>query len=96
MTFGNITISDVRVLAGLDHKTWRNTIILGLNVLNYFTYTINRDIGSGFIDIQLGRMPAPANSNRSKFDHLIGNNSKYITNSDYLVTSDIIEILSKG
>jgi len=73
MTIGGITISDIRVLVGLNASEWRDTMLLGLNVLNYFKYTVDRAIGGGTIDISISisKREAPAGSNRSKFNHLI-------------------------
>jgi len=66
-----ITIKKVRVLAGLTNPDWRDTMLLGLNVLNYFRYTVDRTIGGGTIDLELSDRPAPAGSTRGKFDHII-------------------------
>jgi len=78
--FGTTTISNVRVLAGLDAKIWKKTIILGLNVLNYFNYTVNRETDPGQIILEINGRFAPQNTNRSKFNHLLSNNGYYITN----------------
>ena len=79
VTFGNITITEVRVLAVLDAKVWRKTIILGLNVLNYFKYTIDRESDPGYINLEMNGRDAPRNSNRNKFNHLLSNIGYYIT-----------------
>jgi hypothetical protein len=78
LTMGNVTIPEVRVLAGLDAKVWRRTIILGLNVLNYFKYTINRETDSGYIILEMNLRAAPRNSCKSKFNHLLSNDGYYI------------------
>jgi len=79
VTLGSATISDVRVLAGLNEKSWKDTIILGLNVLNYFKYTINRETNPGHITLELNNRQPPS-GDRSKFNYLLGNNGYYITN----------------
>ena len=71
MTIGDITIKDVRVLAGLNTPEWRDTMLLGLNVLNYFKYAVDRTIGGGTIDLVLSGRESPIDSSRSKFNHLI-------------------------
>ena len=79
MTFGEIAIPEVRVLAGLDTKTWQKTIILGLNVLNYFRYGVDRETDPGHISLMLTNRPAPRSSKRSRFNHLLSNSGYYIT-----------------
>ena len=71
ITIGSITIKDVRVLAGLNTPDWRDTILLGLNVANYFKYTVDRSVDGGFIDLDLSDRQAPTGSQRGKFNHLI-------------------------
>jgi hypothetical protein len=78
ISFGNITITDVKVLAGLNVKTWRRTIILGLNVLNYFKYTIDREKDHGYIEMSLNNKSAPEGSERGRFNHLLGNDGYYV------------------
>ena len=78
ITLGNIVISDVRVLAGLDVKIWRKTVILGLNVLNYFKYTVDRETDPGYIILELNERAAPDKSNRGKFNYLLSNNGYYL------------------
>jgi hypothetical protein len=85
ITLGDTTISEVRVLAGLDAKIWRKTIIFGLNVLNYFKYTINRESDPGHIILEINGRVSPHNSNRSKFNHLLSNNGYYITDEIYTI-----------
>ena len=89
MTIGEITIKDVRVLAGLTTPEWRNTMLLGLNVLNYFKYTVDRTVGDGTINIDLSGRNAPDGSSRGKFNHLIvSKTTKGIKMSAFDVTPD--------
>ncbi|MCL1844243.1 MAG: hypothetical protein FWF79_10565 [Defluviitaleaceae bacterium] len=53
--------------------------ILGLNVLNYFKYTVDRETDPGHIVLELNNRLAPRNSKRGKFNHLLSNNGYYIT-----------------
>jgi hypothetical protein len=76
---GNTTVSEVRVLAGLDAKVWRRTVILGLNVLNYFKYTVNRETSPGYIVLETNGRTTPQGSHKSKFNHLLSNDGYYIT-----------------
>jgi hypothetical protein len=78
ITLGTTTISDVRVVAGLDAKVWKKTIILGLNVLNYFKYTVDRETDPGQIVLEMNGRVAPRSTGRSKFNHLLSNNGYYI------------------
>ena len=71
MTIGDITVNDVRVLAGLNAPEWRDTILLGLNVMNYFKYAVDRAVGGGTIDLNLSGRESPTGSSRGKFNHLI-------------------------
>ena len=79
ISIGNMVISEVRVLAGLDAKIWRKTIILGLNVLNYFKYTVDRENDPGYIVLEMNGRAAPRSSDRRKFNHLLSNTGYYIT-----------------
>ena|GEM_PF-1743997 len=71
LSIGDITIHKIRVLAGLNSPLWRKHILLGLNVLNYFRYTIDRSINPGTVNLGINDRPAPHGASRSKFDHLI-------------------------
>ena len=79
ISIGNTIISEVRVLAGPDAKIWRKTVILGLNVLNYFKYIVDRENDPGYIVLEMNGRVAPGRSGKSKFNHLLSNNGYYIT-----------------
>ena len=73
ISFGEMVLKDVRVLVGLPDAEWQNTFLLGLNVLNFFAYKIDRSIGHGYIDITEGTRIAPKGTKRSRLNHLIMN-----------------------
>ena len=89
ITIGSITIKDVRVLAGLSSPNWHDTILLGLNVLNYFRYAVDRSIGGGFVDLDISDRKAPAGATREKFNHLIlSKTEKGVRKSIFDITPD--------
>ena len=88
ITLGDITINDVRVLTGISERKWRGIVILGLNVLNHFEYTIKRNSdGGGFINLELNEYAVKQNTDRDRFNHLIAYNPKTRKN-EYMVIED--------
>jgi len=79
LTMGSLSLTDVRVYAGLD-KSWGTTVLLGLNVMNHIVYTVDRSEGSGFVQLEL------KNTN-ADFNRLISADGRYyITNPDSPLT----------
>ena len=82
LTMGSLNLTNVRAYAGLG-KSWGNTVLLGLNVLNHLVYTVDRSEGSGFINLELNQ--AGTISEQDIFNRLISTDGKYyVTDEEVL------------
>jgi len=72
------TIRNIRAITALDGKDFRNTVVLGMNVLNHGTTCIERDGDSGRFSFLPSLTSKIEGSERSIFNHLIIN-GKYLT-----------------